>query len=170
MPSMLKMVSITLGIVSIVLAIVFLMFNLWLVGIVFLSIAILLLFAGFLLFSNPISQFNSQLQMPSQSTPYINQNSYQNPFKRINTLSGFRGRRSQGGGTILLILGIVFIGFGFWIIGIILLYGAIKLLMNPMQLNLQAQQPTSSVSGDNQDGFEDEPIISNAIISGYVRS
>jgi hypothetical protein len=171
MPSSLGILPITLGIVIITFAIISItILGSWAIGAILLAIAILFIFVGALLLSNPLLKFNSQSQTSSSSTSSVNQNSYQNPFKSVNTLSGFTGSRRQGSGVMMLILGIVLLALRSWIVGIIFLYGAYKLLMNPMQLNLQANPPTPSLSGDDQDGFEDEQITPNTIISSYLKS
>ncbi|HUB92526.1 MAG TPA: hypothetical protein VL945_01050 [Candidatus Saccharimonadales bacterium] len=167
MPSALRILSIMLGICSILFAIFSLAVGAWGIGIILLVIAILLLFAGFVLLGSHTLRLNSQSLMPSSQMSYSGQNGYPNPFKGINTLSGLQGNRKQQSGLVLLALAIASLALGSWIVAIILFYGALKLLMNPMQLNIRSQP--SSMPGDDQDGFEDDVPASSGIMTGYTR-
>jgi hypothetical protein len=144
-------------------SVAFLALGVWNIGIVFLITAVLLLLAGFLLLGNPLARMNFQLQKPSSSIFYSNQNGYQDQFKGTNTLSGFGGIRKQGVGIVLLILGIFLMLFGAWIAGVIFVYGALRLFMSQTRPNPSSQQPTYPVSEDDQDGFEDEPQMQSGI-------
>ncbi len=174
MSSLLKLISITFGFIFIIFGVVFLSvsfvsMNFFIIGMILLILGILFIVGGVLFFSNQLSKFNFQLQKYSSLPTYINQVSYKNPYKSINTLNGFQNNKRQSG-IIMLIMGIILTLFVSSIIGIVLLYISIKLFMNKTQLNLKIQSSVSSISDDDRDGFEDEYMPSNANFTGYIGS